>query len=215
MRKASAANGPHRSVGLKPASFAFDAPHPTGPWPECKMGRYPGSKITSYRRELNVYALAEPFSLRDRVEDDRAFLLALYQSTRDDLREAIPDPALFQQLVAMQFNAQETGYRHQFPMARQFVLLRSGLPIGRMVVDTQPEQLRLVDIAILPQARRSGAATAVLAALQHHAAALGTPLGLAVGRYNGPAQRLYQKCGFTPVAEDELAVQMVWKRALG
>lgn len=160
-----------------------------------------------------MYSLSEPFSLRERVEGDQAFLQDLYLSTRDDLRQAIPDPALIRQLVAMQFNAQEIGYRHQFPLAGQFVLLRSSLPIGRMVVDVTPEQLRLVDIAISPPARRSGAATAALAALQHHAATLGVPLCLAVGRDNGPAQCLYQKCGLTRVAEDELFVQMAWSRA--
>lgn len=169
--------------------------------------------MTSYNRESIVYSLSEPFSLRARVEDDQAFLQELYLSTRDDLRQAIPEPALFQQLVTMQFNAQEIGYRHQFPSARQFVLLRSSLPIGRMVVDATPEQLRLVDIAIALPARRSGAATAALAALQRHAATLGVPLCLAVGRDNGPAQCLYQKCGLTPVTEDELFVQMAWRSA--
>ncbi|ODS61063.1 MAG: hypothetical protein ABS37_15905 [Acidovorax sp. SCN 65-108] len=155
--------------------------------------------------------LSEPFALRERADDDQPFLLELYLSTREDLQQAIPDLALLQQLIAMQFNAQETGYRHQFPLARQLVLLRSGHPIG--VVDASPEQLRLVDIAIAPPARRSGAAMAALAALQHHAATQGVPLSLTVRRDNSPAQCLYQKCGFTSVAEDDLFIQMNWRSA--
>ena len=160
-----------------------------------------------------MYSLSEPFALRERAEDDQAFLLELYLSTRDDLQQAIPDPALLLQFIGMQFTAQEVGYRSQFPSARQWVLLRSGLPIGRTVVDARPDQLRLVDISIAPQARRSGAATAALVALQHHAAMQGVPLSLTVRRDNSPAQCLYQKCGFTSVAEDDLFIQMIWRSA--
>ncbi len=189
----------HKRVGYRPLSR--------------QNGLVSTTHSTSYSRESTVYLLSEPFALRERADDDQPFLLELYLSTRDDLQQAIPDLALLQQLIAMQFNAQETGYRHQFPLARQLVLLRSGHPIGRMVVDASPEQLRLVDIAIAPPARRSGAAMAALAALQRHAAAQGLPLCLAVGRYNGPAQCLYQKCGFTSVTEDDLFVQMIWRSA--
>ena len=56
-----------------------------------------------------MYLLSEPFALRERADDDQPFLLELYLSTRDDLRQAIPNLALLQQLIAMQFNAQETG----------------------------------------------------------------------------------------------------------
>ena len=160
-----------------------------------------------------MYPLPEPFALRDRTEADHAFLQALYLSTREDLQQALPDPALLHQLVAMQQTAQETGFRYRFPHARQFLLLRSGLPIGRVVVDTGPQALRLVDIAITPQARRSGAATAVLAALQAHAVAQGLPLCLAVAHTNHAAQSLYRKRGFATASEDDLLAQMVWQGA--
>lgn len=161
-----------------------------------------------------MYPLPEPFALRDRTEADAAFLQALYLSTREDLQQALPDPALLQQLVAMQQTAQEAGFRLRFPQARQLLLLRSGLPIGRVVVvDTGPQALRLVDIAITPQARRSGAASAVLAALQAHAVARGLPLCLAVAHTNHAAQSLYRKRGFATASEDDLLAQMVWQRA--
>ncbi len=160
-----------------------------------------------------MYPLPEPFALRDRSEEDHAFLQALYLSTREDLQQALPDPAQLLQLVTMQQNAQETGYRYRFPQARQLLLLRSDLPIGRVVVDTGPQALRLVDIAIAPASRRSGAATAVLGALQAHAVAQGLPLCLAVAHTNHAAQCLYRKLGFTIASEDDLLAQMVWQGA--
>lgn len=164
----------------------------------------------SYNRESTVYPLPEPFALRERTDADRAFLQALYASSREDLQQVIADAALLQELLAMQQNAQEMGFRQQFPLARQWLLLQSGQPIGRMVVDASPAQLHLVDIAVLPQARRGGAATAALYALQAHALAHGLPLSLNVSHANPAARRLYEKLGFTTTSQDDMLAHMVW-----
>ena len=157
-----------------------------------------------------MYPLPEPFALREKTDADHAFLQALYFSSREDLQQAIPDAALLQQLMAMQQNAQEAGFRQHFPLARQFLVLQSGHPIGRAVVDASPAGLHLVDIAVRPEARRSGAATAILSALQAHALARRLPLSLAVRHTNLAALRLYQKLGFTTASQDDMLAQMVW-----
>ncbi len=164
----------------------------------------------SYNQGFTVYPLPEPFALRERTDADHAFVQALYFSSREDLRQAIPDATLLQQLMAMQQNAQEAGFRQRFPLARQLVLLQSGQAIGRAVVDASPAGLHLVDIAVLPQARRSGAATAVLSALKAHALAHGLPVSLAVSHTNPAARRLYEKLGFTTTSQDGMLAQMVW-----
>lgn len=163
-----------------------------------------------HNRESTVYPLPEPFALRERTDADHGFLQALYVSSREDLRQAIADAALLQQLMAMQQNAQEMGFRQHFPLARQLLLLQSGHPIGRVVVDASPARLHLVDIAVLPQARRSGAATAALCALQAHALAHGLPLSLSVSHTNAAARRLYEKLGFTTTSQEDMLAQMVW-----
>ncbi len=157
-----------------------------------------------------MYLLPEPFALRERTDADHGFLQALYFSSREDLQQAMADTALLQQLMAMQQNAQEMGFRQHFPQARQWLLLQSGHPIGRMVVDASPAQLHLVDIAVLPEARRSGAATAALSALQAHALARGLPLSLSVSHTNQAARRLYAKLGFTTTSQDDMLARMVW-----
>ncbi len=167
----------------------------------------------SYNRESTVYPLPEPFALRERLESDQQFLQTLYASSREDLQQAIPDAALLQQLMAMQQNAQEMGFRHQFPQARQWLLLRSGNPIGRAVVDDAPGALHLVDIVVLPAARRCGAATAVLRALQAHAQGHRQALSLNVSHTNPAARRLYDQLGFTATSQDDMLTQMVWHSA--
>lgn len=167
-------------------------------------------KQPPHHREFTVYPLPEPFALREAVPADREFLFGLYGTTRDDLHQAVPDAALLQQLLAMQYQAQEAGYRQGFPEARQWLVLKAGHPVGRVVVDIAPAGLRVVDIAVLPQTRRSGAATAVLAALQAQAQAQQLPLHLAVHHTNTAARRLYEKLGFTATSQDELMAQMTW-----
>lgn len=179
--------------------------------PFARIGRFPRPDQPPYRRLSTVYPLPEPFALRDRTDTDQAFVQALYSSTREDLRQALPDPAQLLPLLAMQQNAQEAGFRRQFPEARQWLLLRSGRPIGRVVVDAAAQNLRVVDIAIVPEARRSGAATAVLRALQAHALAQGLPLCLAVAHGNHAAQSLYRRLGFATTSEDGTHAQMVWR----
>ncbi len=70
----------------------------------------------------------------------------------------------------------------------------------------EPEELRLVDISLLPAHRGSGVGTELLRALQQEATTAGKPLRLSVARDN-PARRLYARLGFTPVAGSEVGAE--------
>jgi ribosomal protein S18 acetylase RimI-like enzyme len=71
--------------------------------------------------------------------------------------------------------------------------------------------MRVVDIALLPQAQRRGHGGAVLRALQQQSAALGLPLRLRVARDNGGARRLYQALGFELETAGEVTDELVWR----
>ena len=71
-----------------------------------------------------------------------------------------------------------------------------GRPVGSCWLGDTPEQLRVLDIAVLPEHRRRGVARAVLGSLCDQAAAAGQAgpaLGLARQR---PARELYRSLGF-------------------
>lgn len=153
-------------------------------------------------------------SLRGVEASDQAFLDALYHSTRADLQQADADPALIAALIKMQQRLHESGQRSAFPHARQALIAQAGQAIGRVVIDTDPQRgMRVLDIALLPQARKLGHGGAVLRALQHRAAALALPLRLRVARDNAGARRLYQALGFELEAPGDMSDELIWRAA--
>lgn len=158
-----------------------------------------------------MYTLPEPFELRPVGAGDQEFLEDLYFSSREDLHQAVPDPALLRQLIAMQRKMQQTGFEQGFPAARHFVIQCGGRPMGRVVVDEGPLDLRVVDIAIAPADRRSGAARAVVQALQATAAARNLSVSLAVAKSNHAARSLYLGLGFSVRSQDPVMEQMAWQ----
>lgn len=151
-------------------------------------------------------------SLRSVEAGDQAFLDALYHSTRADLQQAGLDPATIAGLIRMQQRLHESGQRSAFPQARQALIEHAGQALGRVVIDTDPRHgMRVVDIALLPQARNRGHGGAVLRALQRQAAALALPLRLRVARDNAGARRLYQALGFELDTPGDMTDELIWR----
>ena len=73
----------------------------------------------------------------------------------------------------MQFDAQDTEYRRHNPDGRFDVIEVDGEPAGRLYVDRRPGDLRIVDIALLPDFRGRGIGRRLIADLQRQAAAEG------------------------------------------
>ena len=76
-----------------------------------------------------------------------------------------------------------------------------GEPAGRLYVHRGPSEIRIVDIALLPEHRGGGIGTSLLEELSAEADAAGKSLTIHVERMN-PALRLYDRLGFS-VAEDK------------
>jgi ribosomal protein S18 acetylase RimI-like enzyme len=158
-----------------------------------------------------LYTLPEPLRLREAAESDEEFLAALYFSSREDLHQIPADGAMLAQLIATQRTMQQTGFRRNYPDATYWILEQECRPIGRVVVDATPPELRLVDLAIVPQARRMGAAKAVLHSLQEAAFAQGLTMSLGVAKSNEAARTLYRSMGFTLQSEDAVFEQLAWR----
>ena len=136
---------------------------------------------------MHALPLSAPYQLRAQRDDDAGFVAALYSSTRDDLRQMPAEPAVIEQLIAMQQRMQSHGYRQAYPHAAYLVLQRGDTPIGRLI---------LVDIAILPAAQGQGAGSAVLRGLQAQAGAERRDIHLAVNKSN-TAARAVPAVGFS------------------
>ncbi len=89
---------------------------------------------------------------------------------------------------------------------------RGGEAIGRLFLEEWSEQIRLIDIALLPHGRGGGVGTAILADLQDMAAKTGKALTIHVER-NNPAMRLYLRLGFAKIDEHGVYDLMEWRPA--
>lgn len=141
---------------------------------------------------------------------DDAFCAALYRSTRDDLTALPADPAMIDALVAMQQRMQAAGYRNSYPEAQYQVLALDGVAVGRLVSALVDGAVRVVDIAVLPQARGRGVAGEALRRVQAQAAADGHDVALAVRKDNAGARRLYAALGFGVAGENDMDLELRW-----
>jgi GNAT superfamily N-acetyltransferase len=149
-------------------------------------------------------------ALRPVRDDDEPFLLSVYASTREE--ELAPLPWSAEQkatFIAMQFAAQSAHYAQHYTGMSADVVLVDGEPAGRWLVARWREEIRIVDITLLPPFRGRGAGSALLAELMDEATELGKPLSIHVER-NNRALGLYTRLGFAPVGETGIYLRMEW-----
>ena len=146
--------------------------------------------------------------LRPATDEDRAFLRAVYGSTREAELTRVPwsdaEKAAF---VEQQFSAQDAYYRDHYTTAEFLVILDGEEPVGRLYVDRWEHEIRVMDIALLPRARGRGIGSALLGDLIEEAERSGKALSIHVEAEN-PARSLYDRLGFEPVEERGVYVLM-------
>jgi ribosomal protein S18 acetylase RimI-like enzyme len=147
-------------------------------------------------------------SLRPAAPDDESFLLRVYASTRAE--ELAPVPWSDEQkaaFVAHQFAAQTAHYAEHYAGMTADVILVDGESAGRLLVARWSEEIRIVDISLLPEFRGRGAGTGLLRGLIDEARDAGKRLSIHVEVHN-PAMRLYERLGFRSAGEAGVYVLM-------
>src|SRR5262245_60972104 len=101
--------------------------------------------------------------LRPVSKSDDPFLLSVYMSTREEeLAQAEWQEGQKDLFVRWQFDMQRREYDARFPDSAYHVILVDQQPAGRVWVGTDNEQIRLLDIALLPDFQNRGVGTALL-----------------------------------------------------
>jgi ribosomal protein S18 acetylase RimI-like enzyme len=135
-------------------------------------------------------------SYRSMRDDDLPFLAALYRSTREtELARTSWPEAQKQAFIGMQFQAQHLHYQAHYPNALWLIVERNGEALGRLYLERWNGEHRIIDIALLPEARGGGIGSAILQDLIDEAGAAGKSLSIHVEKEN-PAMRLYRRLGF-------------------
>ena len=148
-------------------------------------------------------------TLRPVAPDDLAFLKRVYASTREGELAMTPWNAEQKSaFVEMQFCAQDTDYRKNYPDARFDIILRDGTPAGRLYVHRREAEISILDITLLPEHRGTGIGGALLRELIAEADGASQPLVIYVEKFNR-AQTLYRRLGFVEADDTGVYWRMV------
>lgn len=140
------------------------------------------------------------------------FLLRLYATTRMDELAQVPwtdeQKAAF---VVQQFTAQHQDWQANYTNTSWDVILMNDEPIGRLYVARWPDEIRIVDIALMPGYRNDGIGTRFFHELFDEGDRTGRKVSIHVEVFN-PARRLYERLGF--VQAEDRGVVLLMERAV-
>ncbi len=154
-----------------------------------------------------------PLRFRPIEAADEALLLAIYASTRAEEMALVSHWTAEQRegFLTQQFQAQHQYYQQYYQGATFEVILCGDRPAGRLYLHRREKEIRIVDIAFLPEFRYQGFGGQILRHLQQEAAAAGKALTIHVERQN-PALKWYEKLGFQPIKTDNpVYLLMSWQ----
>lgn len=118
------------------------------------------------------------------------------------------------EFLHMQFNAQHSFYHEQFSSA-QFDIIESTneshnyISIGRLYVDRRADEIRIIDIALLPEYRGKGIGGELMQSLMEEASGSNLSVTIHV-EHNNPAMHLYQRLGFRHIRDEGVYFFMKW-----
>jgi len=162
---------------------------------------------------VNETSILDRITLRSITPEDMGFLCRLYASTRMEELAVVPwTPEQKEEFLRQQFHAQHAHWSQHYSGASFDLVLVDGEPAGRLYVDRWAREIRIVDIALLPEHRRGGIGTALLRRVLDEGDAAGKPVSIHVEMFN-PARRLYERLGF--VEKDTHGVYVLMERPLG
>jgi ribosomal protein S18 acetylase RimI-like enzyme len=150
--------------------------------------------------------------LRPAAEADSEELLRVYASTRADELAQVTwwDDEQKLAFCRSQYHAQKKEYDARFPEAEYDVIELDGRTIGRVWVGRAEHEIRLLDIALLPEERGRGLGAAIVGALIEEARAAGKRLRHMVFMLNTDARRFYERLGFRVFEEVAGYLHMEW-----
>lgn len=149
-------------------------------------------------------------TLRPVGPDDHDFLVEVYGSTRAEELALVPWTSEQRDLfIRSQFAAQQEHYLKTYPGASHDIIMSNGRPVGRLYVARLAQEIRIIDITLLPAERNVGIGSYLIKQLLDDANLTGKVTRIYVEEFN-PSLRLFQRLGFSPSEQHGIHVLLQW-----
>lgn len=180
-----------------------------------RIGTLRRSSCAGFAELRRGYAVVSKITFRPITEDDMEFLYQVYASTRqEELAVTGWSNEEKEKFLRMQFHAQHAHYQEHFSDAAFDVILLDDKPIGRLYVHRLKDEIRVTDIALLPEHRGRGVGSSLLRDLLQEATRAAKAVRLHVEK-NNPAKRLYYRMGFRDIEDVGVYDLMEWTHGTG
>lgn len=146
--------------------------------------------------------MTEPINFRPIKPSDKPFLYRVYASTRPDIAMLNTSGEEKTKLLRSQFKAQTFHFHTHFSDADFLLVLKGKQPIGRLYIHRRADEIRVIDIALLPEHRGQGIGTKLLVDILKEGRVADKPVRLHVEKYMS-AIRFYERLGFVKIAEKD------------
>lgn len=146
------------------------------------------------------------------IEDkDRPFIEKVYRSTREEeLLFTYWTEEQKNTFVLMQLNAQVADYKNNYKEATYELILYHKKPVGYLYLWETRNEIRILDISLLPEFRENGIGTFILKEIIASAGLKKKFISLHVA-HNNPAKNLYKRLGFKVMSNCITHIYMEYK----
>jgi ribosomal protein S18 acetylase RimI-like enzyme len=148
---------------------------------------------------------------RPATAEDVPFLRYLYGTTREVEMRMLPwSEAQKVEFLDQQFHAQKSHYEDFYPEAEFLVMeTNEGKPVGRLYIDRRPEEIEVIDIALLPELRGHGLGRILLEEVLAEGRETNRRVLIYVENFN-PARHLYDRLGFRHIDTNGVYHVLEW-----
>lgn len=156
-------------------------------------------------------AAEHAIALRPELSGDAEFLFLIYAGTREEELASVPwSGEQKEAFLRMQFEAQRKWYVENYPGAVFQVIVADGADAGRLYIYHVEGEIRIMDIALLPEFRNHGIGTALLLEILEEGRRRKSAVTVHVETFN-PALRLYERLGFRKARDKGVYWLMEWR----
>ncbi len=151
--------------------------------------------------------------LRPVTPEDEDFLYCVYTSTREDIAQLGWDDMQLEKFLRLQYAAQQRHYKEQFCNAEFQIIIADEKPVGRLYINRSEDEIRIIDIALLPEFRGNGMGSTLIKQVLAEGEKKELPVRIHVQKSN-PAFHLYRRLGFQKLDENGIYFLMEWRSKL-